>query len=147
MLQYHVLYQGKGHLGSPNKEHLPSWQRGRFHPYWGGDLLQSEKRFQEYWDGMGYTVGTDQCRQTKSCRFSGDHTWYLSFCWHCGTIFSWHQKHTNSRFFDTLMHIFWYQAKIFDTGTAGGASDKYQVCWSDWYTTGLELWRCLKKGW
>ena len=33
----------KSHLGSPNKEHLPSWQSGRFHPYWGGELLQSEK--------------------------------------------------------------------------------------------------------
>ena len=52
----------------------------------------------------------------------------------------WHQKHTKSRLFDTkktqnswflqqnsLIHILWLQPENFDTSTAGGASDKYQV--------------------
>ena len=55
------------------------------------------------------------------------------------TIFSWHQKHTKSRSFDTkktqncrCLHqftIFWHQTGILDTCTACGACDKYQV-WS-----------------
>ena len=58
-----------------------------------------------------------------------------------GTIFSWHQKCTNSRFVDTKKHknpdfhtkthsftFFLKPGWKFDTGTAGGAGDKYQVC-------------------
>jgi len=57
------------------------------------------------------------------------------------TIFYRHQKHTNSRLFDTEKtqnswfytktlnsHFLWHRPENFDTSTASGASDKFQVC-------------------